>query len=160
MATRKLQTRRGGVSREIGCQKSHSEQVGTELDVSALLGPEVERDGSDFVDQRVGEAVLAQVDGLDVSVANVAALDTNVGKLGRGIDGKLGMIFLVAAGTDDTAELPLAEAEATEQIAAGSIAERAKHAECRVAAAERAQRVSVAFELERNPGANELGIGL
>jgi hypothetical protein len=160
MATRKLQTRRGGVSREIGCQKSHSEQVGTELDVSALLGPEVERDGSDFVDQRVGEAVLAEIDGLDISVASLAALDANVRELGCGIDGKLGMIFLVAAGTDDTAELPLAEAEATEQIAAGSIAERAKHAECRVAAAERAQRVSVAFELERNPGANELGIGL
>jgi hypothetical protein len=131
-----------------------------ELDVSALLGPEVERDGGDFVDQRVGEAFLAEVDGLDVSVASVAALDPDVGKLGCGIDGKLGMIFLVAAGTNNAAELPLAETEATEQIAAGSIAEGAKHAQSRSAAAERAQGVSVAFELERNAGADELGIGL
>ena len=131
-----------------------------ELGVSALLRPEVERDGGEFVDEGVGEAVFAEVDGLEVGVASVAALDADVGELLGGIDRKFGMVFLVAAGADDAAELPLAETESAEQVAAGAVAQLPQHAQRGFAAAERAQRVRVALELKRNPGADEFGVGL
>jgi hypothetical protein len=131
-----------------------------ELGVSTLLGPEVEGNRSEFVDQRVGEAVLAKVDGLEVSVAGVAAFDADVWELVGGIDRKFGMIFLVAAGADDAAELPFAETESTEQVAACAVAHGTQDAQRRFAAAKRAERVGVILELKRNAGADEFGVGL
>ena len=125
-----------------------------------LLRPQVERHRGDLVNEGLGEAVLAEVDGLGVGVAGVAALDPNVRELGRSIDGKLGVVFLVAAGADNTAELPLAQAKTAEQTAAGAVALLAEHSQPGRATAEWTQRVGVAFELERNPGANEFGVGL
>jgi len=70
------------------------------------------------------------------------------------------VVFLVAAGADDAAELPLAKTESAEQVAAGAFAQRTQHGQRGFAAAERAQGISVTLELKRNPGADEFGIGL
>src|SRR5579862_5471613 len=113
-----------------------------ELGVAVLLRPEVERDRREFVDQWIGQAVFAQVNRLDISVASIATLHPDVGKFFGGINRKLGMIFFIAAGADDAAKLPLAQAESTEQIALRSIAQRTKHAHHRLAAAKRTQGVS------------------
>jgi len=99
-----------------------------EFIVSVLLRPKVEWDGSEFVDERVGQAVFAEINGLEVGAAGIATLDTDVGELLGGIDRQFGVVFLIAARTDDAAELPLAKAESTEQVAAGAVAEGAKHA--------------------------------
>lgn len=131
-----------------------------ELSVSALLRPEVEGDRGEFVDERVGKAVLAEVNGLDVGVACVAALDADIGELVGGIDRQLGVVFLVATGADDAAKLPLAQAESAEQVAAGTLAQRTQHGQRGFAAAERTQRMTVALELKRHPGADEFGVGL
>jgi hypothetical protein len=116
--------------------ESHSEQVGMEFGVSMFLRPEVERDGGEFVDQRVGKAVLGEVDGFDVGLAGVAALDANVGEFFSGIDGKFGVVFLAASGADDAAELPFREAKAAEQAAATSVTLLAQNAARRFAIAE------------------------
>ena len=131
-----------------------------ELGVSALLRPEIEWDGGEFVDEGVGEAVFAEVDGLEVGAASVATLDADIGELLGGIDRQFGMVFFVATGADDAAELPLAETESTEQVAAGAIAQLPEYAQRGTAAAERAQRVIVARQLKRNPGADEFSVGL
>ena len=47
------------------------------------------------------------------------------------------MIFLAAAGTDNAAELPFSETEATEQASAATVALLAKDGERRFAAAKR-----------------------
>ena len=124
------------------------------------MRPEIEWNRGDFVDEGVGEAVFTEVDGLEVGVASVATLHADIGELFGGIDRQFGMVFFVATGADDAAELPLAETESTEQVAAGAIAQLPEHAQRGTAAAERAQRVSVALELKRNPGADEFGVGL
>ena len=131
-----------------------------EFGVSVLLRPEVERDGSEFVDEGVGQAVLGEVDGLDVGLAGVAALDSDVGKLGSGVDGKLGVVFLPAPGTYDAAELPFGEAKTAEQAAARAIALRAEDTERGFAIAERAQGMGVAIKLQRSAGADEFSVGL
>ena len=112
-----------------------------------LLRPEVERDGGKFVHQRVSEAVLSEVDGLDVGAAGVAALDTDVGQLGRGEDRKLGVFFLAASGADEPAKLPFREAYTAKKAAAASVALLAQHADGRFAIAERAPRAGIALEL-------------
>jgi len=107
---------------------SHPEQVGIEFGVSVFLRPKTERDGGKFVDDGIGETVLGEVYRFDVGVASIATLDPNVSKGFRGVNRKLGMVFLAATGTYDAAELPFGEAEATEQVAAGAIAQLAEHA--------------------------------
>ncbi len=107
---------------------SHSKQVGIEFGVSAFLRPEVERDGGKFIDDGVGESVLGEVNGFQVGPACVATLNANVRKGLGSVNGKLGVVFLAATGTHDAAKLPLGEAEATEQVAAGAIAQLAKNA--------------------------------
>jgi hypothetical protein len=98
-----------------------------EFGVSVLLRPQVKRDGGEFVDQRVGESVLGEVDALDVGLAGVAALDSDIGQLGGGVDREPGVVFLAAAGTNEAAELPFGEADATEQAAAAAVALLAEH---------------------------------
>ena len=110
-----------------------------ELYVPVLFCPEIERDGSQFVDNRDGQAVLAQIDGLQVGPASIAAFHADVGELGGGINRQLEMVFLFAAGTDDAMELPLAETESAEQVAAGSVPHLPQHAQPWFPAAERAE---------------------
>jgi len=131
-----------------------------EFGVSALLRPEIERDRSEFVDERIGQTVLAEVDGFEVRVTGITTLHTNVGELRGGVDRKLGVVFFIAAGTDDAAELPLAETESAEQVAACTVSHRAQHTEPGLAAAERTEQVSVTLELEWNAGAYEFRVGL
>ena len=131
-----------------------------ELGVSVLLRPKIERNRGQFVDQRVGEAVLAEIDGLDVGAAGIAALDPDVGERFGSIDGQFGVVFLAASGADDTAEFPLAQAEAADQVSAGAVALWAKHARDWLAAAEWAQGMGVALELKRNVCTNEFRVGL
>ena len=144
----------------LGWGGSHSEQVGMESGVSVVLRPKVERDGGEFVDERVGEAVLGEVDRFGVGVADVAAFDADLGKLFGSVDRKLGVVFLTAPGTNDAAEFPLGEAETAEQAAAAAVALLAEDSERGFAVAERAQGKGVAVKLQRSAGAEEFGVGL
>src|SRR4029077_17542501 len=99
MAGRNLQSLAGGGIKRLW-SGSHAQQVGMELGVTVFLRPEIQRDRGEFVDKRVGQTVLREVDRLDVGLAGVAALDANVGECFGGVDGKLGVIFLAASGTD------------------------------------------------------------
>ena len=131
-----------------------------ELGISALLCPEVERDGGQFVDKRIGQTVPAEVDGFEVGVTGIAAFHADVSELLGSIDRKPGVVFFITAGTNDATEFPLAETEPAEQVAARPVAHRAQNAQAWFAAAERAERGSVALELEGNAGADEFRIGL
>src|ERR1022692_4060092 len=130
-----------------------------EFCISVLLRPEIERDGREFVDQRDREAVLGEVDRLDVGLAGVAALDTDVGELCGGIDRKLGVVFLTASGADDAAELPFGEAETAEQAAAGAVALLAEDTKRRFAIAKGTQWMR-ALKLKRSAGADEFSVRL
>ena len=125
-----------------------------------LLRPEVEGDAGEFVDERVGEAAFGQVDGLDIGVAGVAALDANVGESLGGVDRKFGVVLLAAAGANDAAELPFGEAETAEQAAAAAVPLRAEDGERGIAIAKRTEREGVSFELQGNARAEEFGVGL
>ena len=113
-----------------------------------LLRPKIERNGSQFVDERLGQAVLRHIDGFDIGVASIAAFDPNVREGIRGIDGKLGMIFLSAAGADDPAELPFGEAETTEQSAVASVAEGTKDGDNGFAIAPGTERLGITLKLQ------------
>ena len=104
-----------------------------------FLRPEVEWDGSEFVDQRVGQSVFRQVGGFDVGMTSVATLDAHVRKLVSSINREFGLIFLPACRTYNAAELPFTKTETTKQIAAGTIALRAKDAEGGPAITERTE---------------------
>ena len=139
---------------------SHSQQVGMKLGVSVFLRPEIQRDGGEFVDERVGQTVLREVNRLDVGLAGVAALDADVGECFSGVDGKLGVIFLAAPGTDDAAEFPFDEAKPAKEAAAASVALLAEDAQRRLPIAERAERMGVAVELQANLRTGEFRVGL
>src|SRR6202051_1444104 len=126
----------------------HSKQVGMEFGITMLLRPKIQRNGSQFVDERLGEAVFSHVDGFDVGAATIAAFDPDVRQRIRGIDGKLGMIFLGAAGTDDPAEFPFGEAETTKHSAVASITEGTKDGSNGFAIAPRAERLDITLKLQ------------
>ena len=140
--------------------RSHSEQVRPKFGVVALLRPEVERDGCEFVDQGVGQSVLGEIRRLDIGVASVAAFNANVGKLSSGVDRKLGLVFLSARRTNDPSELPLTETETAKQVAAAPVALLAQNTEAGLAIAERAQRMGIAFELQPSVGADRFRVRL
>ncbi|MDQ1390129.1 MAG: hypothetical protein QOF56_3583 [Acidobacteriaceae bacterium] len=131
-----------------------------EFSVSMLLRPQIKRNGSEFVDQRLGESVLGEVDGLDVGFAGIAALDPDVRKGFSGVDGQFGMILLAASGTDDASEVPFGEADAAEQAAPASIALRAENGKHRFAITEWAEGMGVAVELQASLRTGEFRIGL
>src|SRR5271169_2065516 len=99
--------------------------------VSVLLRPEVEWNGSEFVDEGVGEAVLGEVDGFDVGLAGVATLHANVREFSSGVDRQLGVVFLAASGTNEASELPFGQADPAEQAAAAAVPLRAEDADGR-----------------------------
>jgi hypothetical protein len=131
-----------------------------EFGVSVLLRLEVERDGGKIVDEGVGEPVLGEVDGLDVGLAGVAALDADVGEGIGGLNRKFGMVLLAASGTDEAAELPFGEAETAEQAAAAAVALLAENAEPGLAIAERAPGMGVAVKLQVSVRTREFRVGL
>lgn len=131
-----------------------------EFGIPALLRPQVERDGREFVDQGVGEAVFCEVDGLDIGLTTVAAFDANVREGFGGVDGKLGVVFLAASRTNDAAELPFRQAETAEQAAAGAVPLLAKDAQRGFATAERTQGMSVAIKLQSGAGAGQFSVRL
>jgi hypothetical protein len=100
------------------------------------------------------------INGLDVGVTDVAALDAHVGKLIRSVDMEFGLVFLAASGTDDAPKFPIAETETGHKIAARTVAPWAQDGEDGLAIAERALRMDVAVELQPRTGADEFGVGL
>src|SRR5260370_30938374 len=123
MAGRKLQSH----GEWDGHYELHSEQVGMEFGISALLRRKVQWYRSKFVDERLGKAIPGQVDRLDVGLAGIAALDADVGKRFGSVHGRLGMVFLAASGTNDAAQLPFPKAEAAKTVAASSTTLRPQH---------------------------------
>ena len=126
-----------------------------EFGVAVFLRPQIERDRGEFVDQGVGEAVLSEIDGLDVGVAGIAAVDPHVGELVSGVNRQFGSILLTASRTDDAAKPPFAQTETADKTAARAIALWAQDAEGGLAIAERAERAGVAVEFERKATAHE-----
>ncbi len=125
-----------------------------------LLRPEIEWNRSQFIHQRVRQAVLCKIDGLDIGVAGIAALNADVGKLFGSVDRKFGLVFLAASRADDATEFPFAEAKAADQVASRAIALGAKHGKGGPPITERAQPVAITVELQARPQAGELSAGL
>lgn len=131
-----------------------------EFGVTVFLRPQVERDGCEFVDQRVGQAILREVDRLDVSMAGVAALHSHMGKLFGSVDRKFGLVFLAASRTNHAPECPFGTTESADQAAACPVALLAENSERRLAIAERAHRMVIAVDLQSSPGDDEFRVGL
>ncbi len=100
------------------------EEIVLQLGVAVLAGPEVERGGGQFVDQRFGAAVFRQVYALDIGLAGVTAFHANVVEVAGGEDGKPFIVLLAASRADDAAKLPLGQAERTDQGARAAISHR------------------------------------
>jgi hypothetical protein len=135
-------------------------EVKLHLLVAVLAGPEIEGDGGEFVDDRVGEAGFGEVDGLEVLPAVVAAVDANVGKLVGGINRELLMIFFAAVGADDAAEFPFSQAEGTDEAALATIAEGTQNGDSGLAPAERAEGTGVSVGGRFGTHTGECGVGL
>jgi hypothetical protein len=86
-----------------------------ELAVSALLSPKIERSGSDFVDHWVCVAALGKIYALDVGLAGITALHSNMGKLARGVYRKPLVIFFATIWAGDAAEVPFGKTERAQQ---------------------------------------------
>lgn len=93
-------------------------------------------------------------------MASVAALDSHVRKLVSGIDRKFGLVLLATSGTDDATEFPFAKTKTADKTAARTFALWAQDGDGGLAIAERAQRMSVAVELQRRARPEELGVRL
>ena len=114
---------------------SHSEQVRAELGVTALLRPEIEWDGGEFVDDRFGQSGFGKVDGFYISLAGIAALDAYIRKSLGSVDGQFRVILLAATGAEKAAELPLGKAETAKQASSAAIAQRPQNSAHRPVAA-------------------------
>src|SRR5262249_24294882 len=99
--------------------------------------PEVQLNGGQLIDHRNCPSGRAEVDGLDVGVASVAGLDTNVRDLRRYIYRQLFRSFLTAARAEQPPKVPLAGAERADQRSLCSIPFAAQHADLRFPAAGR-----------------------
>ena len=110
----RVRTRDGTGGSPVPTFRLHAKQIGFDFRVALLVGPEVEGGGGNFVDHRIGQAVLCEVDGLQILFAAIAALDANVVEVLSAIDPELAFVFFSASGADDAAELPLSEAEGTQ----------------------------------------------
>ena len=131
-----------------------------EFRVSVLLRPEIEGDGGHLIDDGISQAVLCHVDRLEIGVAGIAAFDANVRECLGGINGKLGMIFLAAVGTDEAAELPFRETYPAEQATAAAVALRAKDGKHRLAMAKGTQPRRGVLDRQWNLGTPEFGVRL
>src|SRR4029077_7425043 len=86
-----------------------------QLGISALLSPKIKRSGSDFIDHWVCVAALGKIYALDVRIAGIAALHSNMGKLARGVYRKLLVFFFAAIWTGDAPEVPFGRTEGAQQ---------------------------------------------
>src|SRR5207302_3358428 len=80
-----------------------------------LLSPEVQRNSCQFVDNRNRQAILGQVNRLEVAPAGVAGLHTHVRELICGVDRELLDRFFSAHGTAKSSVIPLRQAQRAEQ---------------------------------------------
>ena len=80
-----------------------------ELNVRIFLSPKIKGSGSDFVHDGVCDAALGQIHGFNVRLAGVAAFHPDLGKLVRGADRELLVIFFPAICAHDAAQLPFAK---------------------------------------------------
>ncbi|MGA7931112.1 MAG: hypothetical protein WCA20_34600 [Candidatus Sulfotelmatobacter sp.] len=154
------------VTKSLGAAKakmvfgSHSEQVGMEFGVSVFLRPEVERDGGKIVDEGLGEPVLGEVDGLDVGLAGVAALDADVGE---GIGGVNRNVWHGLAGRipgQTRRRNSHSARQKPQNRLRAAIALLAENAEPGLAIAERAQGMGVAVKLQVSVRTLEFRVGL
>src|SRR5580658_644523 len=118
--------------------RSHAEQVSLQLGVVVVFGPDIERDGGDFVDDGDGVAVLGEVDGFEIGLAGIAGIDTGGGKFSAGVDGQLVLVLLAASGAHHATILPLGGTERAHEPALGAVAFGAQDAGHRACVAERA----------------------
>ena len=81
--------------------------------VSAFTCPQVQRNARQFVDHRICEPRLREIDSFQVALATVAALYAYMLKLSGRVDGQQVVIFFAAVGTYDSPEGPLCETERT-----------------------------------------------
>ena len=131
-----------------------------QLGVSVLFSPKAERNGGQFVDHGLGETVPGEVNGFHIGLTTVAAFHPNVGKGIGGVNGKLGVIFLAAAGADDAAEFPFRKAETTQKATPATVALLPQNPERRFAITERTHRMRVAFKAQAGAGPDELCVRL
>lgn len=130
------------------------------LDVSAFLRPQIQWNGSQFVDQRIGKAIFCQIDGLDVSVTAIAAFHANMGHLSGRINRKFGGIFFPTSGTDDAPKRPFGQAKTAYQVTLPAVTLLTQHPGCRFAIAPGADRSRIILELQMCRSAGKLGEGL
>src|SRR6266571_5518547 len=107
-----------------------------------LLRPKVKRSRGDFVHHRFRAPILCQVHGLDVALASVTTLHSDVVELGCSVDGQLPIILLSTAGTNNPAKLPFGDTEGAQQRAPGAIALLAQNAQTRLPVTEGTKRIS------------------
>jgi len=100
---------------------SNSGEVRNELAVAVFASPKVERNGSKLVHDRDGKAVLCHVDRLQVTVASVASVDTDVGTLLWRKNRKRFEAMLAAGGTGEAREVPFVHAEGAKEGTPGAV---------------------------------------
>src|SRR5579864_6978022 len=83
-----------------------------------------------------------------------------MGQFFRGENGKLGVIFLSATGTQDPTKLPFRQAERANQGPASAIALLAQNTHSRLSIAKWTERARVTIPLHSAPQADELRVGL
>src|SRR5882762_11368111 len=103
-----------------------------------LLSPEVQRNGCQFVDNRDRQAILGQVNRLEVAPAGVAGLHTHVRELICGVDRELLDRFFSARGTANSSVIPLRQAQRAEQGSFCTIPFRSQYPDHGFALTERA----------------------
>ena len=80
-----------------------------------FLRPKIELHSRHFIDYGIGQAVAGEVDGFEILFAGVTTFNPHVFKFCRRKDRQLGMVLFAAGRAQDTPELPLGEAEGTNQ---------------------------------------------
>lgn len=125
-----------------------------------FTGPKSQGNGRQIVDDRDGMTILGQVDGADVAVASVASFHADLGELLSQVHGELAFGFLAASRTEDTAKLPFAHAQRTEEKAFAAVAFGSKHTQHGRGTAERAYTGRGDGWGSVPVGGEEFGVGL
>lgn len=139
---------------------SELQEVQFQLFVAVFSCPKIQRDAGEFVDDGIGEPGLGEVDGFEVALAAVAAVDPDVRKLVGGVNRKFLVVFLAAVGADEAAEIPFGQAEGADEAALAAVAQGTKHGDAGLASAERAHGARVSVRAGFGAEASEFGIGL
>jgi hypothetical protein len=140
--------------------RSQLKEIEFDLFVAVFSSPKIQGDAGEFVDDRIGEPGLGEVDGLEVTLAAVAAVDPDVRKLVGGVNRKFLVVFFSAVGADEAAEIPFSQAEGTDESPLAAVAQGTKHGDAGFASAERAHGARVSVRVGFGAEASEFGIGL